>query len=161
MRIAMFSLNKHSRLAVSMAVGAMLAAGLAACQSSGGLLSTGPVAPEKRIILQPGGPHQGEANTGELVVGYAYQLGPASENTILVKGGVRRMTSRGDSLNIYLNFLDSAGGVIDKKILFASGDRRNVYFRRSSTFDTTLPLPPETAAIAFSAYVKPSSASGK
>jgi hypothetical protein len=155
------SLNTPIRLAVIMAIGAILTAGLAACQSSGGLLSAGPVAPEKRIILQPNGPHQGEANTGELVVGYAYQLGPASENTIHVEGGVRRMTSRGDSLNIYLNFLDSAGRVIDKKILFASGDRRNVYFRRASTFDTTLPLPPETAAIAFSSYVKPSSSSGK
>ena len=120
-------------------------------------MATGTIAPERRITLQPGGPHQGEADTGGVLVGYAYQLDPASDNTIHVRGGVRKMTFRGDSLNIYLNFLDDTGRVVDKKVLFASGNRRNVYFRRSSTFDTTLPLPPETTAIAFSAYVKPSS----
>jgi len=149
--------NAFARRLVSLVIVAMMAAGLAACQSSGGLLASGPIPAERRITLQPGGPHQGEADTGGVVVGYAYQLGPASDNSILLKGGVRKMTFRGESLSIYLNFLDDTGTVIDKKVLFASGNRRNVYFRRSSTFDTTLTLPPETTAIAFSSYVKPSS----
>jgi len=46
--------------------------------------------------------------------------------------------------------------VLDRKVLYASGNRRNVYFRRPSTFDATLPLPPGTVAIAFSSYIKPS-----
>jgi hypothetical protein len=140
-----------------MAIGAMLTAGLVACQSSGGLLSDSPVAPEKRIPLRPGGPHQGESDTGGVVVGYAYQVVPEPDKAIRLSGGVRRMKFRGDSLNIYLNFLDDYGRIIDKKVLFASGNRRDVYVRRPAAFDTTLTLPPEATAIAFSSYVKPSS----
>ena len=120
------------------------------------LFSAAPVAPENRITLQPDGPHQGEADTGELVVAYAYRLAPESNQEIHVKGGIRSAKFRGDAVNVYLNFLDNAGNVLDKKILYASGYRRDVYVRRPSTFDTTLPLPPGTAAIAFSSYVKPS-----
>lgn len=135
----------------------MLAAGLIACQHGGSSWAAGPIAPERRIPLHPGGPHQGESDTGDLIVGFVYQLGPGPDHTIHVKGGVRKMTFRGDSLNIYLNFLDGSGSVIAKKVLFASGTRRDVFFRRPSAFDTTLPLPPGTTAIAFSSYVKPSS----
>lgn len=152
----MFSLNKHSRLAVIMAVGAMLAAGLAACQSSGGLLSAGPVAPEKRIILQPGGPHQGEADTGDIIVAYTYQQTPDPAREINLKGGLRQAKYRGDSLNIYVNFLDNTGRVLQKKVLFASGYKRDNLSPRPAVFDTTLPLPPGTVAIAFSSYVKTS-----
>jgi hypothetical protein len=75
---------------------------------------------------------------------------------IHVKGGVRSAKFWGDAVNIYLNFLDNAGNVLDKKILYASGYRRDVYVRRPSTFNTTLPVPPGTVEIAFSSYVKPS-----
>lgn len=134
----------------------LFAGGLSACQTAGTMFSAAPVAPEKRITLQPDGRHQGEADTGELVVGYAYQLGPESSRVIHVKGGLRSAKFRGDAVKIYLNFLDSTGNVLDRKILYASGYRRDVYVRRPSTFDTTLPLPAGTAAIAFSSYVKPS-----
>ena len=140
-----------------MAIGAVLAITLAACQTGGGSWATTTIPPERQITLQPGGPHQGESDTGGVVVGYAYQIVPGEEQAIHVRGGVRHMKFRGDSLNIYLNLLDSSGAVLEKKVLFASGNRRNVYFRRSSAFDTTLPLPAGTTAIAFSTYVKPSS----
>ena len=144
------------RSVVHLATAIVLAVGLGACQTAGTVFSAAPIAPENRIPLKPDGPHQGDADTGELVVAYAYQLGPESSREIDVKGGIRTAKFRGDAVNIYLNFLDNAGNVLDKEILYASGYRRDVYVRRPSTFDTTLPLPPGTAAIAFSSYVKPS-----
>ena len=144
------------RSGVYLATAIVLAVGLGACQTAGTLFSAAPVAPENRITLQPDGPHQGEADTGELVVAYAYRLAPESNQEIHVKGGIRNAKFRGDAVNVYLNFLDNAGNVLDKKILYASGYRRDVYVRRPSTFDTTLPVPPGTVAIAFSSYVKPS-----
>ena len=149
-------INPPIRRIVNLATAIVLAVGLGACQTAGTLFSAAPVAPENRITLQPDGPHQGEADTGELVVAYAYRLAPESNQEIHVKGGIRSAKFRGDAVNVYLNFLDNAGNVLDKKILYASGFRRDVYVRRPSTFDTTLPLPPGTAAIAFSSSVKPS-----
>ena len=144
------------RKVVNLATAFVLAAGLGACQTAGTLFSAAPIAPEKRIALQPDGPHQGDADTGDLLVGYTYRLGPESSRVIHVTGGIRTAKFRGDAVNIYLNFLDSAGNVLDRKILYASGYRRDVYVRRPSTFDTTLPLPPGTVSIAFSSYVKAS-----
>jgi len=149
-------ISPSRRSVVNLTTAIVLAVGLGACQTTGMMLSAAPVAPENRITLQPDGPHQGEADTGELVVAYAYRLGPESNQEIHVKGGIRSAKFRGDAVNIYLNFLDNAGNVLDQKILYASGYRRDVLVRRPSTFDTTLPLPPGTAAIAFSSYVKPS-----
>lgn len=140
----------------SVAIITVLMAGLGACQSAGTLTPGPSIAPERRIALQPSGPHQGEADTGELVVAYSYQIRPESKKEIHVKGGVRSTKFRGDAVNVYLNFMDNAGNVLDRKVLYASGNRRNVYFRRPSTFDTTLPLPPGTVSIAFSSYVKAS-----
>jgi hypothetical protein len=151
------SLDTSIRLAVVIAIGAILTAGLAACQSSGGLLSAGPVAPEKRITLQPAGPHQGEADTGELVVAYTYQLESDPHKAVHVNGGLRSVKFRGDGVTVYLNFIDNTGRVIEKKVLYASGYKRPTYIRRPSTFDTTLPLPPGAVAIAFSSYVQASS----
>jgi hypothetical protein len=149
-------INPAIRNVVHLATAIVLAAGLGACQTAGTVFSAAPIAPENRIPLQPDGPHQGNADTGELVVAYSYRLGPDSSREIDVKGGIRTAKYRGDAVSIYLNFLDNAGNVLDKKILYASGYRRDVYFRRPSTFSTTLPLPPGTAAIAFSSFVKPS-----
>ena len=149
-------ISPSRRSVVNLATAIVLAVGLGACQTAGTLFSSPPIAPENRITLQPDGPHQGEADTGEIVVAYTFRLGPESSREIDVKGGVRSVKFRGDAVNVYLNFLDNAGNVLDREILYASGYRRDVYFRRPSTFDTTLSLPPGTAAIAFSSYVKPS-----
>jgi hypothetical protein len=141
---------------LSLAIIVVLMAGLSACQSTGMMHLTRTIAPEKHITLQPAGPHQGEADTGELVVAYTYQLAPDPDKALHVKGGIRRVKFRGDAATVYLNFIDNAGNVLDRKVLYASGNRRNVYFRRPSTFDTTLPLPSGTISIAFSSYVKAS-----
>ena len=88
---------------------------------------------------------------------YTYQLKPDPTREIYLKGGLSKSKYRGDSLNIYVNFLDDTGRVLQKKVLFASGYRRDNLAPRPAVFDNTLPLPPGTVAIAFSSYVKPSS----
>lgn len=144
------------RLLFSLAIIAVLMAGLCACHSTGLTRPTEPMAPEKRIALQPSGPHSGEADTGDLVVAYTYELAAEPTRELHVKGGIRNVRFKGDAVNVYLNFLDYTGSVVEKKILYASGYKRSTYIRRPSTFDTTLPLPPGTVAIAFSSYVKAS-----
>jgi len=139
----------HKLLAGLMAV-ALLTTVLSACQSIG----TSLIAPDKRIALQPGGPHQGEADTGDLVVAYTYRLLPDQQGQIQISGGIRSSRTRGDMTNVYLNFVNDTGQVLDRKILYSSGFKKDVYTRRPSTFDTTLTLPPDTVAIAFSSYVQ-------
>lgn len=136
-------------------VAALLLGGLNACQSIGSAFAPAPVDPDKRIALKPGGPHQGTADTGDLVVAYAYQLTP--DSLFHVTGGIRSIRFGADTANVYLNFLDDTGRAIERKVIYASGYRRDVYIRRPSTFDTTLPLPPDATAIAFSSYVQASS----
>lgn len=150
--------SNHStqRARLGIAIIAVMMFGLVACQSTGTLAPGPPIAPERHIALQPSGSHQGEADTGELVVAYAYELKAEPTREIHIKGSIRNVKFKGDAVNVYLNFLDNAGGVVQKKVLYASGYKRSTYFRRPSTFDTTQPLPPGTAAIAFSSYVKPS-----
>jgi hypothetical protein len=147
--------SKHviHQVVIGLKAAAFLTAALSACQSMG----TVSIAPDKRIALQPAGPHQGEADTGDLVVAYAYRLLPEPEHRIEITGGIRSSRIRGDYINVYLNFVDDTGHVLQRKILYSSGYKRDVYIRHPSTFDTTLPLPPETSAIAFSSYVQPSS----
>ena len=141
----------------NVAIITVLMAGLGACQSTGTLAPGPSIAPERRIALQPSGTHQGEADTGDILVAYTYQLKPDPAREIYLKGGLRQAKYRGDSLNIYVNFLDSTGRVLHKKVLFASGYKRDNLPPRPAVFDTTLPLPPGTVAIAFSSYVKASS----
>ena len=140
----------------SAALIAFLITGLGACQSTGTLAPGLAIAPERHIALQPSGPHQGEADTGDILVAYSYQLKPDPAREIYLKGGLRQAKYRGDSLNIYVNFLDNTGHVLQKNVLFASGYRRDNLAPRPAVFDNTLPLPPGTVAIAFSSYVKAS-----
>jgi hypothetical protein len=131
--------------------GLMMAA-LSACQSMG----TFSIASDKRIALQPGGPHAGKADTDDLSVAYTYRLLTEPVSQIQISGGIHSAGYRGDKTSVYLNFVDDTGKVLEKKILYSTGYKRDVYIRRPSTFSTTLPLPPGTVAIAFSSYVKPS-----
>ena len=49
--------NPFHRVAVCMAIGAVLAITLAACQTGGGSWATTTIPPERQITLQPGGPN--------------------------------------------------------------------------------------------------------
>jgi hypothetical protein len=147
--------SKHviHQFVIGLIMAAFLTATLNACQSMG----TASIAPDRRIALQPAGTHKGEADTGDLVVAYTYRLLTEPEPQIQISGGIRSARYRGNKTSVYLYFVDDTGKVLERKILYSSGYKRDVYVRRPSTFDTTMPLPPETEAIAFSSYVQFSS----
>ena len=51
-------------LLAGLVTAAFLTVALSACQSMG----TAPITPDRFITLEPAGPHQGDADTGDLVV---------------------------------------------------------------------------------------------
>jgi len=136
------------------AVAALLAANLTGCRSFS--LSPRPFFPANGIALQPGEPAQGTIDTGELVLSYALALTFAPARQLHLSGRVLSVRTRADKVTVYLHILDSAGHDMDTAVLYTSGFKPSNYIRRPRTFDTTLPLPPGAAAIAFTAFVQPS-----
>ncbi len=137
------------------ALAALLSIGLAGCQGLG--LPPRTHAPAEGVALQPDGLIQGVVDTGDLTVAYAYAVTFEPKRQLYLSGRVRKTRFQVDSVTVYLHLLDSSGHLIDRSVLYASGNRRDVYFRRPRTFDITLKLPDGVAAIAFSSYVKLSS----
>ncbi len=124
---------------------------LAACQSDGRLVFDKTMPPDKRIPLLDGGPHAGRADAGSAIVAYAYtrQPSPTQEVVVNVKGHILDVRFSATMVNIYLLALENDGKVLLRRLLYTSGYRPNtVYFRRTWSFDKTVTLPPETAALA-------------
>ena len=122
-----------------------------ACSSDGRPVFDKTMPPDQRIPLLDGGPHAGRADTGSTVVAYEYTRQPSSTSEVVVhvKGQILDVRISSFSVNIYLLALEGDGNVILRKVLYASGFKsRSVYFRRSSSFDKTITLPPETQALA-------------
>ena len=132
---------------------AVLASILVACQSSGGLRKE-IIPPERRIPLEPAGSNQGEYDTKELVVGYAYQVKEGPQRELQIQGGVRNIRFKSSIVKVYLSSLDSTGLVIQRNMLHSSNQTRGSYIRRPRTFDTTVPIPQETKYIAFRSYTQ-------
>jgi len=132
----------------------LLASSLVACQSSGIGFNDETIPPEKRIRLQPSGTFQGEADTGELVVAYTYQLTEGPDRELHIQGGVQRVRFKSSIVNVYIGLLDDTGLVIQKKVLVASNQTRGSLIKRPRTFDTTLPIPKEATFIAFRSYTR-------
>lgn len=143
------------RFLTGLALAILLVTGLIACQSIGMNFGAGSIAPADRIPLQPSGSRQGEgrADTGQLVVSYAYEILPGAQRQFRLRGGIASVRTRADSVSVLLNQVDDAGRVISKTILYASGYRPPTGTRRPATFDIILNLSPDTTAIAFSSHV--------
>ncbi len=139
---------------------ALLAANLLwACQSDGRPVFDKVMPPEKRIPLLDGGPHTGTADTGTTVVAYAYTRQSSSTPEVVVhfKGHVTDVRISAMMVNIYLLALESDGNVLLRRLLYTSGyHTSSVYFRRSWSFDKTVTLPPETAALAIDSATRSS-----
>ena len=135
----------------------VVAALLTACQSDGRPVFDKIVPPEKHIPLMDGGPHQGRADTGETLVAYAYTRQPSSDSEVAlhVQGQVLDVRISAMMVNIYLLALESDGNVILRRMLYTTGYRsRSTYFRLSWSFDKTVTLPPETAALAIDSQTR-------
>ena len=129
----------------------LVAAMVWACQSDGRPVFDKTMPPDKRIPLMDGGPHHGTADTGETVVAYAYTRQPSStsEVAVHVQGQVLDVRISTMMVNIYMLALESDGNVLLRRMLYTTGYRsRSSYFRQSWSFDKTITLPPETAALA-------------
>lgn len=136
----------------------LLTAALVACQSGAPLRYDRTIATDRRIPLQDGGPHTGQANAGRAVVAYSYVRQPASspEVSLTVSGQILSAKSGIVQINIYLLALDPNGKVLFREVLYASGYRRTSNIPVSRAFDKTLTLPPGTVALAFDAYTRDS-----
>ena len=129
---------------------------LVACRKNGPTMFDQTIPPQRWIPLADDGPHTGEANAGGAVVAYAYEqlFSPKPDVTLALKGRVVSVERNVDQVNIYLLGLDGQGKAISRKVVFASGFKRSVYFRQSWSFDKYVTLPPETANMAFHAYTR-------
>lgn len=144
----------NARIAITLFLTVIL---LAACQSDGQPVFDKTMPPDRRIPLLEGGPHAGTADTGELVVDYAYTRQPSSSNevTLHVQGSIVGMRRGSLIANVYLMALESDGKVILRRALYSSGFKtRSSYFRPTWTFDKTVTLPPETSALAIDSYTR-------
>ena len=128
---------------------------LVSCQTMGFFGGESTVPAEKRITLEPGGPHAGTTDTADLTVAYEYRL--VDPMTLQLSGRISGLQWRADSVSVSVMFTDAAGLVIKRQLLFATGYRRSTYEPRTWSFDHKLQLPPGTAAMAFSSLVQESS----
>ena len=110
------------------------------------------VAEDHRISLQDGGPHEGNWQTRDVAIEFAYHQKPQH----LQISGVIKLGSYLTNgfrtleyliLDIYT--LDADGIVLNSELILNYGYRRDLDFIGEITFDNQLALPPDTAAIAF------------
>jgi hypothetical protein len=151
-------MKNRARITGLFAMALLLATALWACQSGGQPRSERTIAPDRRIQLQDGGPHAGQANAGRATVAYSYVRQPASspEAPLTVSGQILSAPSGIVQINIYLLALDADGKILFRKVLYASGYRRANNIRLAWTFDKSFELPPGTVALAFDTYTRAS-----
>lgn len=103
------------------------------------------VAEEKRIELSAKTEASGVYSSGPLTVSYNYRQSGA---TLTISGSVdyRR---RVDSLDVRMAFLDAAGLVLDKNIVYSSGFRSLASRDSTRTFRSSLGVPPGAVAFSF------------
>jgi hypothetical protein len=110
------------------------------------------VAEGDRISLQNGGPHEGNWQTRDVVIEYAYQQ---KRQNLQISGVVKLggYLTNGfrtlDYLILDIYTLDADGIVLNSELVLNYGYRRDLDFVGEMTFDTQLSLPPDIAAIAF------------
>ena len=121
------------------------------------------VAEDKRIILQDGGPHEGNWQTRDVAIEYAYQQKPQN---LQISGVVKlgRYLTNGyrtlDFLILDVFTLDADGIVLSSELMLNYGYRRDLDFAGEISIVNQLALPPDAAAIAFGYRGRVSEGSG-
>jgi hypothetical protein len=128
---------------------------LYACQTSGFSSMEKIIPPDKRIVLEEGGPHTGKMDTGDVVIAYEYtwQTDQQPQRLLKIKGSILSAPAQSSTVNIYLLALDGQGREFARDVLFASGFNRG---GGGGAFDDAINIPPKTIAIAFDSYVRQS-----
>lgn len=118
----------------------LIAFGLVGCAGVGWLV---PV--DDRILFDEKSAGQGSFRQGGLTVAYSYRL---AEGNITVGGEVDN-TWAVDSIDVRLLFLDAAGTVLQKRIVYSSGYRVARAWTAERSFQQTLAVPSGTVGISF------------
>ncbi len=120
--------------------------GLVGCAGVGRLVPA-----DDRILLDEKGVGQGSFRQDSLTVVYSYRL---TEGNLTVGGDVD-YTWAVDSLDVRLLFLDAAGTVLQKKIVYSSGYRVADSRKTERTFQQTLAVPSGAVGISFDYSAQP------
>ena len=105
---------------------------------SGCAFKTGPVAEDKRIVLKEKTDGQETFTDGALNVYYEYEQ---KGGNMTISGSISFRRSL-DSLDIRVFFLDGAGVVIDRKLVYSSGYRSLAARDSNRTFRRTIEVAP-------------------
>lgn len=124
----------------------LIAFGLVGCAGVGR-----PVPVDDRILFDEKSAGQGSFRQGGLTVAYSYRL---AEGNITV-GGEVDYTWAVDSLDVRLLFLDAAGTVLEKRIVYSSGYRVARAWTAERSFQQTLAVPPGAVGISFDYSAQP------
>lgn len=108
---------------------------------------------DNRILFTEKVSSQGIFSHAGLTVEYSYRLegkNLALEGEINYLGGV-------DSLNVYLQFIDATGAVLQQEIVYYSGYRISRHWIADRSFQATLVVPPAAVGLSFSYSAQPRS----
>ncbi|MBW1636347.1 MAG: hypothetical protein JRJ68_08745 [Deltaproteobacteria bacterium] len=110
------------------------------------------VPPEKRVDLIQAENNQGLFKSPPFSLEYSYTLTGSSMisgSSNMILAGRAFYGGGADSLDIRILFLDSAGTVLQKKMIYSSGFRSDDARGSKHVFQKTLNVPPGSASISF------------
>ncbi len=133
-----------------------LFAGLAGGEAEA--MARNPFPSEKRVALQPGGPHKGTADTLAVVVNYRYHVETTQppERIMRIEGGISGYKIKAESMMLHINFLDDQGATISRHMVYALGHKqgRDTFIRPKTTFDKKFEVPPDSVSFAMSSMTR-------
>ena len=115
---------------------------------------------ERRIQLVRGEIQEGVWKAQGLTVTYGYRItqkDPSLPGSIEIAGGVKYDFGSTDSLDVWINFLDEEGKILNRRVLYSSGYKTGRYGNKDRLFNEKLKTPPMTAGISFSHVAMPRS----
>jgi len=110
------------------------------------------IPPEKRVELIRAENNQGSYKSGPFTLEYSYTLTRSSmvnSNGNMILAGRALYSGGVDSLDIRILFLDSAGTVLQRKMIYSSGFRSGGARGSKHVFQKTLNVPPGSKSLSF------------
>ena len=115
---------------------------------------------ERRIQLVSGKIQEGVWKAQGLTVTYGYRINQKDlslPGSIEIAGGVKYDFGSTDSLDVWINFLDEEGKILNRRALYSSGYKTSRYGSKGGGFNEKLEPPSMTAGISFSHVAIPHS----
>jgi hypothetical protein len=121
----------------------LISLGLAGCAGVGRVVPA-----DDRILFGEKGTGQGSYSRGGLTVTYSYRL---TDGKIILDGQAHYIWAV-ESLDVRLLFLDAAGTVLQRKLVYSSGYRVARSWMTERTFQKTMVVPSGAVGISFSYF---------